>query len=915
MTDFTITCDKCGKEKRVKFPTRATLSCQSCGCHTGRITFPEGTEENALVLKCSKCQEEFVVRSESSSLFQCHGLKCGWVILEVIELISLSCIKNVLDTPTKPESKPIFPHPIAFQLVKEKKLPVRIAIPYYYGGPRIQRAIESWIHPEVVFVLTDYGVIPPGNGVCSQLFTEKNSKALGLSDKTKPYLIDILAKLLKMFPDDEYYGYFNSDVILPLSTPINSLLPKKGKNIAFHHRREYLGKPEDPIHKLEEKYQTYCGKDGFICDRKTAQDIVDNVEDQILGAATWDNGLALWAIKKYGADKVDLRYGEIWHQLHDQEWGYDDKETIFNRKQWDKVGLPDAIRNSVNWYKVGEGIPNTTKIKKLGIVQPGRIGDIIIVLPIAKWYYDLGYRVYWPVSSDYMDLFKYINYVHAIDLGPGLSGVYSRSKAALSPLELDFELDLGIGFGRNESDWKQSEMSFDEWKYAEAGVPFEERFNLRINRNYQKEWDLERRLLLENKKIPALTHSVGSKGRVHFEIKDALEITPIDGFSVFDWIGIIEQCPMIYCVDSCIAHLVNQLGLAKGRRFFRPLANYYGRSNNMAIPKINWGREKKDPDSLEIIVESTGKNPSALDANIGEGKLPPIHFFTIVLNGMPFVKYHIDMMKKLPYDWHWHIVEGVANLKYCTQWSVANGGRIDETSHRNGLSNDGTTEYIDELARDYPDKVSLYRKKKGELWDGKVEMVNAPIESLPSHCLLWEIDVDEFWSVENIIKLYEMFQNNPTRMGAIVPSHFFVGPNKFVSSQNTWATQPHDSFRVARFVKGMHWKKHEPPTLVDKNGKDWGRKYLITRKETLSAGVFFQHFAYVIPEQLKFKESYYGYKNALECWKNLQLSKDNPLDPTKFLSWARPSTVEIWDESIHGPLLFKQLRRRALNAT
>lgn len=40
-----------------------------------------------------------------------------------------------------------------------------------------------------------------------------------------------------------------------------------------------------------------------------------------------------------------------------------------------------------------------------------------------------------------------------------------------------------------------------------------------------------------------------------------------------------------------------------------------------------------------------------------------IHFFTIVLNGMPFIEKHIETFSKISPDWHWHIIEGVAALK------------------------------------------------------------------------------------------------------------------------------------------------------------------------------------------------------------------------------------------------------------
>jgi len=90
--------------------------------------------------------------------------------------------------------------------------------------------------------------------------------------------------------------------------------------------------------------------------------------------------------------------------------------------------------------------------------------------------------------------------------------------------------------------------------------------------------------------------------------------------------------------------------------------------------------------------------------------LPEIHFFTIVLNGMPYVKEHIDIFSNLPIKWHWHVVEGVAELTGDTAWSVNNGGKIPDTFHDKGLSVDGTTQYLDDIQQRFSDRVTIYRK-------------------------------------------------------------------------------------------------------------------------------------------------------------------------------------------------------------
>src|SRR5437899_11760698 len=109
----------------------------------------------------------------------------------------------------------------------------------------------------------------------------------------------------------------------------------------------------------------------------------------------------------------------------------------------------------------------------------------------------------------------------------------------------------------------------------------------------------------------------------------------------------------------------------------------------------------------------------------------PVHFFTIVLNCQRFIRYHVEVFRKLRMPWHRHIVEGVAELKHDTAWSQPAGGRIPAEFQRAGRSIDGTSEYLDQLAQQLPQNITVYRKQPGLLWEGKREMVNAPLPNLP----------------------------------------------------------------------------------------------------------------------------------------------------------------------------------------
>ncbi len=273
-----------------------------------------------------------------------------------------------------------------------------------------------------------------------------------------------------------------------------------------------------------------------------------------------------------------------------------------------------------------------------------------------------------------------------------------------------------------------------------------------------------------------------------------------------------------------------------------------------------------------------------------------IHFFTIVLNGFPFIDKHIETFAQLKIDWHWHIIEGVASLNHDTSWPVQNGGKIDSIFHNNGLSIDGTSEYLDKIQSTFPEKITLYRKPGGGFWDGKKEMVNAPLKNIKENCLLWQIDVDEFWTKDQIHTSYEMFCSNPKKLAAYYWCHYFVGPDILIGTRNCYANNPNQEWlRTWRYKPNYFWLAHEPPILAKKtySGKivPSHENAFFNHEETEKLGLIFQHFAYCTEQQLFFKEKYYGYKNALEDWKKLQNEKKFPVLLKNYFSWVRDHSV------------------------
>jgi len=208
-------------------------------------------------------------------------------------------------------------------------------------------------------------------------------------------------------------------------------------------------------------------------------------------------------------------------------------------------------------------------MSEIGIIQPGRLGDIIICLPIAKHYYDLGYKVIWPVFAKYckdvqsvVDYVKFIpvtdNVYHCVDEARGVLSCYNDITifdiAATFPGSDCTEeyVSLGDGFG---------DEAFDQFKYRKCGVPFEKKWCLDIQRSAQEEEIVYSTYVKDDKyNVAGLSHS---KGSVAIKIESNNPTIHVnENHNFFSWIKVLENANNIVLVDSAMSNLVEQLNLA-----------------------------------------------------------------------------------------------------------------------------------------------------------------------------------------------------------------------------------------------------------------------------------------------------------------------------------------------------------------
>ncbi|QKM65384.1 hypothetical protein DCO17_09120 [Polynucleobacter tropicus] len=224
------------------------------------------------------------------------------------------------------------------------------------------------------------------------------------------------------------------------------------------------------------------------------------------------------------------------------------------------------------------------------------MGDIIIALPIAKFFSDSGNEVFWPIDEDFISSFReavpWVNWI----------AVPKNAKDFFYQTPLDLLTDVGVedavilySYLSSHLDLPnkllQGVLKFDQYKYAISNVPFSKKWDLDncLHRNFSRENELFSHLVKQEKYM--VVHQVGSDKTKKFTLDGArengyqiIEISEITD-SIFDWLKILENAKALVLVDSVFSNLVEQLGIG------REIPKYFGIRSNVALTPVllgNW---------------------------------------------------------------------------------------------------------------------------------------------------------------------------------------------------------------------------------------------------------------------------------------------------------------------------------------
>lgn len=209
---------------------------------------------------------------------------------------------------------------------------------------------------------------------------------------------------------------------------------------------------------------------------------------------------------------------------------------------------------------------------KLGIIQSRGLGDILITLPIAKYYADNGYTVHWPICEEFHSSVKdTAPWVNWISLPTDKQGqfFYNEPMKRLRNLKCDEIICLYQALNVVPELSKQPYFQvqhFDEFKYTKAGVPFLNKWLLNecITRNPKREQALVEYLKLDMTRPYVVYHTEGSTYKCAADLSNIpedwqrIEITPITD-NIFDWLTILEGATALILLDSAFSNLVDQL--------------------------------------------------------------------------------------------------------------------------------------------------------------------------------------------------------------------------------------------------------------------------------------------------------------------------------------------------------------------
>lgn len=230
---------------------------------------------------------------------------------------------------------------------------------------------------------------------------------------------------------------------------------------------------------------------------------------------------------------------------------------------------------------------------------------------------------------------------------------------------------------------------------------------------------------------------------------------------------------------------------------------------------------------------------------------PLISFGIIVLNGEPFTRYCLRAL--YPHAHQIIVVEGACPGSK----SVASP---------DGHSTDGTLSVVrDFCSNEDPEHKLLLVTAEDEgykdgFWLGEKDEMSRAYASKANGEYLWQVDVDEFYHDEAIVKIKKLLVGEPSISAVSFRQIQFWGGFRYLVDSWILRRGGHDFHRLFKWGSGYVYTSHRPPTVTDEEGRDLRSLNWIRAAQTHKMNIILHHYSFVFPKQVQDKAQYY--KNA-----------------------------------------------------
>lgn len=221
----------------------------------------------------------------------------------------------------------------------------------------------------------------------------------------------------------------------------------------------------------------------------------------------------------------------------------------------------------------------------------------------------------------------------------------------------------------------------------------------------------------------------------------------------------------------------------------------------------------------------------------------------------------------------WIVVEGHARPGGTTSW-------CKHLKYQRFDSTDGTREYLRELPIEYIEAKDFWESKDAQFQAG-IER----LKSLISECTLWQVDADEWWTLNQIERNESVLFGTSSNVGS-VQFHHVVGECEggLLLAKGRWGSGYVN--RVWKW-KGQDFLTHEPPTMEGQV-----KPTLLPEK--------FLHFSYYFERDVEFKAKYYnGHEQVYKGWKELQRFKPSQFPCHIYRAFGRKNSIGRTNTTIH----------------